>query len=33
LYVGVGYRLVHDAPHDRFGHDLVGQTWELDLDA
>jgi DNA-binding MarR family transcriptional regulator/GNAT superfamily N-acetyltransferase len=31
IYQAVGYRLVHEEPHHSFGHDLVGQTWELTL--
>lgn len=33
IYQGAGFRLVHERPEHRFGHDVVGQTWELDLDA
>ena len=31
IYQGVGFRIVHEEPHHSFGHDLVGQTWELKL--
>jgi hypothetical protein len=31
LYVEAGYRLVASEPHRSFGHDLVGETWELAL--
>jgi DNA-binding MarR family transcriptional regulator/GNAT superfamily N-acetyltransferase len=31
IYEREGYRLVHEEPHHSFGHDLVGQTWELDV--
>jgi DNA-binding MarR family transcriptional regulator/predicted N-acetyltransferase YhbS len=31
LYEGEGYRLVKEEQHRSFGHDLVGQFWELAL--
>ena len=31
LYQQAGFRLVHEEPARAFGHDLVSETWELDL--
>jgi GNAT superfamily N-acetyltransferase len=31
IYSAAGYRLTNSAPHRSFGHDLVGETWELTL--
>jgi GNAT superfamily N-acetyltransferase len=31
IYEAAGFLLVHQEPHDSFGHDLVGETWDLAL--
>ncbi len=31
IYEKAGYRLVRRDPHHSFGHDLIGETWELKL--
>lgn len=31
IYERAGFALVHSEPHRSFGHDLVGETWELSL--
>ena len=31
IYTKAGYALTHSEPHHSFGHDLVGETWELAL--
>jgi len=31
LYQQAGFRLVRSEPHHSFGHDLVGETWALEL--
>lgn len=32
IYQRAGFRLVKEEPHHSFGHDLVGQEWELELE-
>jgi GNAT superfamily N-acetyltransferase len=32
IYEKAGFRLVSQEQHHSFGHDLVGENWELDLD-
>ena len=31
LYLKAGFKLVEQEPHHSYGHDLVGENWELDL--
>jgi GNAT superfamily N-acetyltransferase len=31
IYQSAGYRLLASEPHRSFGHDLVGETWQLEL--
>jgi DNA-binding MarR family transcriptional regulator/GNAT superfamily N-acetyltransferase len=31
VYSRSGFRLIKEEPHHSFGHDLIGQEWELDL--
>ncbi len=32
IYESFGFTLADEEKHDSFGHDLVGQNWDLDLD-
>ncbi|HEV7277215.1 MAG TPA: GNAT family N-acetyltransferase [Devosiaceae bacterium] len=31
IYAAAGFKLIQSAAHHSFGHDLVGETWELEL--
>lgn len=31
IYEAAGFKLLEEERHHSFGHDLVGQNWELDL--
>jgi hypothetical protein len=31
IYENCGFQLVEEEKHHSFGHDLVGQTWEMRL--
>jgi DNA-binding MarR family transcriptional regulator/GNAT superfamily N-acetyltransferase len=31
IYQGAGFELIHEEPHNNFGHQLTAQTWELKL--
>jgi DNA-binding MarR family transcriptional regulator/GNAT superfamily N-acetyltransferase len=31
IYENAGFRLIHEDPHHSFGHDLIGETWEMKL--
>ena len=31
IYLARGFRLVHEEPHHSFGHDLIGQSYEVEL--
>jgi GNAT superfamily N-acetyltransferase len=33
IYEAAGFKLVEEEKHRSFGHDLVGQNWELRLNA